>query len=117
MTDGMYHTTTYTYDGVGNRLTVQDPNGNTVTAVYDSRNRLVETIEPLDPQRGSKPDDGTGTTNEEVPAKDESSPVPWIIGIVAVVGLGAYFLRGKKDEPPPPTKPDGKKKKKKKKSQ
>jgi peptidyl-prolyl cis-trans isomerase A (cyclophilin A) len=71
--------------------------------------------EALDPQRGSKPDDQTATTNEEAAAKDESSPVPWIIGIAVVVGLGAWFLRGKKEEPPPPTKPDGTKKKKKKK--
>jgi len=72
--------------------------------------------EALDPQRGSKPDDQTATTNEEAAAKDESSPVPWIIGIAILLGLGAWFFRGKKEEPPPPppTKKDGKKKKKKK---
>ena len=70
--------------------------------------------EPLDPQRGSKPDDQTATTNEEAAAKDESSPVPWIIGIAIAVGLGAFLLRGKKEEPSP-TKAEGKKKKKKKK--
>jgi hypothetical protein len=69
--------------------------------------------EPLDPQRGAKADDQTATTNEEAATKDESSPVPWIIGILVVVGAGAWFLRGKKEEPPP-TKPEGKKKKKKK---
>ena len=74
--------------------------------------------EALDPARGSKPDDQTATTNEEAAAKDESSPVPWIVGIAIVVGLGAWFLRGKKEEPPPPpaAKSEGKKKKKKKKS-
>ncbi len=71
--------------------------------------------EPLDPQRGAKADDQTATTNEEAAAKDESSPVPWIVGILVVVGAGAWFLRGKKEEGPPPTKPEGKKKKKKKK--
>ena len=43
----MGNTTTYTYDGVGNRVTVEDPNGNAVTTVYDSRNRVIEQIEPL----------------------------------------------------------------------
>jgi len=72
--------------------------------------------EALDPQRGSKADDQTATTNEEAAAKDESSPVPWIIGIAIAIGVGAWMFRTKKAEPPPPPpKAEGKKKKKKKK--
>ncbi len=43
----MGNTTTYTYDGVGNQVTVEDPNTNVTTIVYDSRNRVIEEIEPL----------------------------------------------------------------------
>ncbi len=45
--DALGYVTSYTYDGVGNQLTVTDQNGNTVTTVYDSMNRVLETIEPL----------------------------------------------------------------------
>jgi len=44
--DGLGYTTSYSYDGVGNKLTSTDPNDNITTYVYNSMNRLVETIEP-----------------------------------------------------------------------
>ncbi len=45
--DALGYPTTYTYDHVGNQLTVTDQNGNTTTTVYDSMNRVIETIAPL----------------------------------------------------------------------
>jgi RHS repeat-associated protein len=39
--------TTYTYDGVGNRIVVQDPRGNTTTIAYDSMRRTMQITAPL----------------------------------------------------------------------
>jgi RHS repeat-associated protein len=38
--------TTFTYNKLGDRTTVTDPNGNTTTMVYDELQRLVQTIDP-----------------------------------------------------------------------
>ena len=40
-------TTVTTYDGVGNKTSVTDPNGNTTSFEYDALNRLVKTTYPL----------------------------------------------------------------------
>jgi len=45
--DGLGNLTSYTYDGVGNVISVTAANTNTTSYVYDSRNRLIETVEPL----------------------------------------------------------------------
>ena len=42
-------TTVITYDNVGNRKTVTDPNGNTTSYDYDALNRLVKTTYPSVP--------------------------------------------------------------------
>jgi len=39
--------TQYTYDGNGNRLTVQDPQGRTTSYGYDGLNRPVSVTDPM----------------------------------------------------------------------
>jgi YD repeat-containing protein len=42
--NGVGQTTSYTYDGMGNVTSVEDPNGNVVTYVYNSVNEEIEEI-------------------------------------------------------------------------
>ena len=46
-TDGNSHTTSYGYDGVGNRTSVTDANNNVSTVLYDSRNRATTITDAL----------------------------------------------------------------------
>ena len=45
--NGLSEYTTYSYDGVGNKTSVEDANTHVTTYVYNSRNELIEQIEPL----------------------------------------------------------------------
>ena len=43
----LFEATYYSYDGNGNRMTVQYPNGNTVIATYDALNRVEKLHRPI----------------------------------------------------------------------
>jgi len=47
VTDPLGHTTTLTYDSVGNLTSVQDPPGNTSQRIYDAVSRLLSQTDPL----------------------------------------------------------------------
>lgn len=47
MVDALGHTTSFTYDELGNRIAQTDANGHTTTAAFDMRGRLVSRTLPL----------------------------------------------------------------------
>ncbi len=70
--DPLGYRTSFTYDAVGNRLSVTDPNGNAVTTAYDARNRPEYVT------------NGAGETTQRIYMDDAST-----LASAAGLGLGA----------------------------